>query len=149
MCLVAAVLPEVEQLAEAVETASALQEVVAHELGCAGAALDVDAETDGQECFEFLGQLVRLLEAGRAVCGDEVEGFEGLFVEVGRLRFDHFDGHDAERPDVHLVAVLLLLDDFGRHPVGRADHGCSLGPLLGELGAETKISCMDISSDQI
>lgn len=45
--LVAAVLPEVEQLAKAVETASALQEVVAHELGCAGATLDVNAETNG------------------------------------------------------------------------------------------------------
>ena len=39
----AAVLPEVEQLAEAVEAASALEEVVAHELGCAGSRLDVDA----------------------------------------------------------------------------------------------------------
>src|SRR5690242_6962010 len=94
-CLVAAVLPEVEQLAEAGETASALEEVVAHELPGAGAALDVDAKADRQEGLELLGQLVGLLEAGRAVCGDEVERFEGLFVEVRRLGFDHFDGHDT------------------------------------------------------
>ena len=92
----AAVLPEVEQLAEAVETASALEEVMAHELGRTGTRLDIDAETDRQESLELLGQFIWLLEAGRAVCGDEVERLEGLFVEVRWLGFDHLDGHDTQ-----------------------------------------------------
>jgi hypothetical protein len=139
--LVAAVLPEVEQLAEAVEAASALEEVVAHKLGRTGTALNVDTETDGKESFEFLGQLVGLLEAGCAVCGDKVEGFQGLFVKVWRLGLNHFDGHDTQGPDVDLVAVLFLLNDFGCHPVGCADHSCALGSLFGELGTETEIGC--------
>lgn len=141
----AAVLPEVEQLAEAVEAAPALEEVVAHELGCAGARLDVDAQADGEEGLELLGQLVGLLEAWGAVCGDEIECLQGLFVEVWRLGFDHFDGHDAQRPDVDLIAVLLLLDDLGCHPVRCADHGCTLGSLFSKLCAESEIGWNSVS----
>jgi hypothetical protein len=32
-----------------------------------------------------------------------------------------------------------LFDDFGRHPVGCADHGGALGALFGQLGTETEI----------
>ena len=39
----------------------------------------------------------------------------------------HFDGGDAERPDVGAVVVAGLFDDLGSHPVGRSDKG---GPLL-------------------
>lgn len=137
--LVAAVLPEVEQLAEAVEAASALEEVVAHELGRAGARLDVDAQADGQEGLELLGELVGLLEAGCAVGRDEVQSLQRLLVQVRWLGFDHFNRHDTKGPDIDLVAVFFLLDNLGRHPVGCADHSGTLGSLLCELGAESEI----------
>jgi hypothetical protein len=136
---VASVLPEVEKLGQAVEAATALQEVVAHQLTGTRARLDVDAETDGQEGLELLGQLVGLLEAGGTVGGDEVQRLQRLLVEVRRLGLDHLNGHDTEGPDVNLVTVLLLLDDLGRHPVGGSDHGRALGALFGELGTETEI----------
>lgn len=141
----AAVLPEVQQLAETVETASALEEIMAHKLARASTTLDIDAQADGQEGLKFLGQLIGLLKAGRAVCRDKVEGLEGLFVEVRRLGLNHFDGHNAQGPDVDFVAVLLLLDNFGSHPVGCTDHCCALGALFGELGAESEISYKLIS----
>ena len=75
------------------------------------------------------------------MCGDEVEGFEWFFVEVRGFGLDHFDGHDAEGPDVDFWSVFFLLDDFGGHPVGCADHGGALAFGFGELGAETEIGC--------
>lgn len=36
-----------------------------------------------------------------------------------------------------------MLDDFGRHPVGRADHGGAFRLLLRELGAEAKVGYFD------
>jgi hypothetical protein len=137
--LMAAVLPEVEQLAEAVEAASALEEVVAHELGCAGSRLDVDAQADGQEGLELFGELVGLLEAGCAVGRDEVQCLQRLLVQVRWLGFDHFNRHDTKGPDIDLVAVFFLLDNLGRHPVRCADHSSTLGSLLCKLGAESEI----------
>lgn len=68
----AAVLPEVQQLREAVQTASALQEVVVHQLRCAGPRLDVNAEADREKSLQLLRQLVWLLQAGRSVGGNEI-----------------------------------------------------------------------------
>jgi hypothetical protein len=36
-----------------------------------------------------------------------------------------------------------LLDDFGCHPVGRADHGGAFGALLGEFGTEAEVGDFD------
>lgn len=59
--LMAPVLPEIEELAQAIKAAPALQEVMAHQLRRAGPGLDVHTKTDGQERFELFGQLVWLL----------------------------------------------------------------------------------------
>lgn len=141
-----AALPEPQQLAEAGNAASVLQEIVPAQLLRRRAALDVHAKTHAEESLQLLRQLLRLLQPGRAVRGDQVEGLQGLFVEVGGLGLDHLDGHDAEGPDVDLGAVLLLLDDLGRHPVGRTDHGGALGALLGELGAEAEVCDLDVAA---
>lgn len=76
------------------------QELMIHKLVCRSAALNIDAQTHAQESFELLAQFLGFLEAGRAMRGDKVERLERLFVEVWWFGFDHFDGHDAERPDV-------------------------------------------------
>ena len=70
--LVAAVLSEVEQLRQARQAASALEEVVANQLPCAGARLDIDTKTDRQEGLELLGQLIRLLETRGTVGRNEI-----------------------------------------------------------------------------
>lgn len=139
-------LPKPQQLAETGETAPMLQKLMLAELLGGGATLDIDTEADAQERLELLGQLLGLLEARGAVGGDQVQSLEGLLVEVRRLGLDHFDRHDAEGPDVDFAAVLLLLDDLGRHPVGRADHGGAFGALLGEFGAEAEVGDFDCAS---
>lgn len=116
------------------------QKLMVHELVRRGSALHIHAQTNTQESLELLRQLLRLLQSWRAMRGDEVQRLERLFVEVRRLALDHLDGHDAQRPYVDLRAVLLLLNDFRSHPVGCADHGGSLGALLGEFGAEAEVS---------
>lgn len=85
-----------EQLGQASQAAAHLQELVSQELVSRGAAADIDAETDAQEGLEFLAELLGLLETRGSVGCDEVEGLEGLFVQVWRFRFNHFDGHDSQ-----------------------------------------------------
>ncbi len=134
-------LAEPQQIRKAGQRAARLQKVVRQQLAGAGAALDVDAQAHGQKRLEVLGDLVGLLEARRAVGGDEVERLERLLVQVRWLRLNHFNGHDAERPNVDLGAVRLLLHHLRRHPVRRADHRRALALRLGELGAEAKVGC--------
>ena len=134
-----ALIAESQQPSQTIPRAPALQEIMANKLISRRPTLNIHAKTHAQERLELLGQLLWLLEARGAVGSDEVQGLKGLLVEVGRLRLDHLDGHDAEGPDVDFAAVFLLLDDFGGHPVGGADHGGALVALLGQLGAETKV----------
>lgn len=144
--LVAATLPEPQKLAEAGNAAAVLQEVVPAQLFCGRTALDVNAEAHTQERLQLLGQLLRLLKSGSAVCCNKVQSLERFFVQVWWLGLDHLDRHDTKGPDVDLRAVLLLLDDFGCHPVWCTDHGGTLRALLGELGAETEISNLDVAA---
>jgi hypothetical protein len=133
--------PESQQTSQALLRTAALQEIMAHQLRRSRPTLNVNTQTDTQESLKFLGQLLRVLEGGGAVRGNQIQGLERLFVEVGRLAFNHFNGHDAERPDVDFAAVWLLLHYFGRHPVGGTYHCGSLGSLFCEFGAESKIGC--------
>lgn len=135
--------PEAQQLAETRQTAAMLQELVAAQLLGGRTALDVDAQTHGQERLELLAQLLGLLEARGAVGGDQIQRLERLLVQVGGFGLDHLDGHDAQTPDVDFAAVLLLFHDLGRHPVGGADHCGALVALLGQLGAEAEVGDFD------
>jgi hypothetical protein len=141
--LVTAALPEPQQLAQAGQRAAMLQELVPTQLLCRRTALHVHAQTYTQEGFQFFAQLLWLLESGRAVRGNEVQRLQRLLIQVRWLGLNHLDRHDTKRPDVDLVAVLFLLDNFGRHPVRRADHGGALVSLLSKLGTEPKIRDLD------
>ena len=116
-----------------------LQKISSQNLTRRRAILHINRQTLAQKHLQLPTQLVRVLERRGAVRGDEEERFEGFFVEVRGLGFDHFDGHDAEGPHVHFAAVFFLLDDFGSHPVGRADHSGAFGFLVGEFGAESEV----------
>lgn len=93
--LVSSLLPA-EQLSETSQAASSLQEFVGEELIGGSTAVDIDAEADAQESLELLAELLGLLETGGSVGGNEVEGLQGLFVQVGGFRLNHFDGHDTQ-----------------------------------------------------
>ena len=131
---------KLQHVDQASQTASsAFEEVTSQDLLSSGAILNVDSQTLAQENLELTAELVRVFESRRAIGGDQEKSFERLFIEVRGFGFDHLDGHDAEGPHVDFAAVLLLLDDFGGHPIRRTDHGGALGFLVGKLGAETEI----------
>jgi hypothetical protein len=136
---VATLVTESKQPRQTLPRASCLEEVVRDELVRCGSRFDVHAQADAKECLEFLGQLLWLLETWGTMSGDQVESLEWLLIEVRWLRFNHFNGHDTERPDVDLAAILFLLDDLRCHPVWCADHGGALVALFGELSAKTEI----------
>ncbi len=76
-----------------------------------------------------------------SVRGDEVQSSQGRLRQVRRLSFDHFDGHDAQTPDVDFPAVLFAGDHFRGHPVWGADHGGSFALRFVDLRAKAKIGC--------
>ena len=111
------------------------------------ATSNVDAETHGQEGLELLAKFLGFLQARRTVRGNEIKCLQRLFVEVGRLRLDHFNRHDTKRPNVDLWAVFLLFDNLRCHPIRRSNHGGSLRFGFGEFGTETEISCAALVAD--
>lgn len=60
-----------------------------------------------------------------------------------RLSHRHLYRRDAETPDIGLGVVTALLDDFGRHPVGRSYKGVLLGHGRGELTRDSEIGELD------
>lgn len=62
-------------------------------------------------------------ERRAVVVDDPEESRHGVEEVVRRLAGDELDDERAERPDVGCRRRARLVDDFGRHPVGRADDG--------------------------
>ena len=54
-------------------------------------------------------------------------------VRIGWLALGQFVGRYAQRPDVRLEIIRVLLDDLGRHPEGRAHKRVALAHRLGQL----------------
>lgn len=89
---------------------------------------------------------LRVLDLGRPVRGDKVERLERILVQVRWFAFDHFDGHDTQRPDVYLGTVFLASDDLGGHPIGCTDHRSPLrARRVRYLRAEPKVGQFDVS----
>jgi hypothetical protein len=145
-CSLFSVLLESQEISQTVERATVAQEIMSQQLVGRSATLDVNTQADGQESLELLAEFLRLLESRSSICCDEVQGLQGLLVEVWRLRLYHFDSHNAQRPDINLRTVFFLLDNLGGHPIGGSHHGGSLGLCLCKLGAEAKISNFDVST---
>lgn len=101
----------------------------------------VDLEREAQEVTEHWRQGMFLLDRRCAVGRDEPQCTEWTFIQVRRLALDHLDGHDTQRPDVNLSAVLLASDNLGGHPVGGTYHGRALVVAFVDLRAETEIGC--------
>lgn len=107
---------------------------------------NIHAKTHTQERLQVLAQLLWILKSWSSVSSDQVKCLEWLLVEIRWLGFNHFDSHDAQRPDINLWSVLLLLDDFGSHPVRRTDHGCALGFGFSEFGTEAEVGDFDVAA---
>ena len=134
-----ALLPETQQVGKTRKRTPAPQEFMAQQLARASPALNINTETNAEETLERHPQLFGAAEAWSTICSDQVQRLEWLLVEIGWLGLDHFDCHDAERPDVDFGAVLFLLHDLRGHPVWGADHGRTLGFGFSEFGAESKV----------
>lgn len=134
-----------QQLSQTSEAAASLKELVRQQLISSSTAADVYAKTDAQEGLELLAQLLWLLQTRCTVGGNQVQGLEGLLVEVWGLGLDHLNSHDTQRPAVDLGSILLLLDHLGRHPVWRANHGSTLALRLSQLSTEAKVGNLDVS----
>ena len=133
-------LPKFQHIHQTRQTAPPLsQEIPLQNLLRTCPILDLHRQTLAQKDLQLLTQLIRILQCRRAVGRNQEKRFEGFFVEVRGFGFDHLNGHDAEGPHVDFGAVFFLLDDFGGHPVGSADHGGAFGFLVGQFGAETEV----------
>lgn len=64
-----------------------------------------------------------------------------VFIEIWGLSFDHFDGHDAQGPDINFGSICFSRHHLWGHPVWRAHHRTPLTLLWSDLSAEPKISC--------
>lgn len=132
-----------QQLRQTRRTTSIPQKLMLQQLLRTSSTPDIHTKTHAQESLQLLTQPLRLLQPRSPVRRNQPQRLQGLLIQVRRLRFNHFNGHDAQAPHVDFAAVFLLLDDFGGHPVGRADHGGAFGFLLGELGAEAEVGYFD------
>ena len=134
---------EFEHLHQTLRAAApALEEFAIEDLIRAGSLADIDSQAEAEEDLDVHADFVRLLQSWSAVCRDQEERFEGFFVQVGGFSFDHFDGHDTERPNIDFAVVLFLFDHFWRHPVGGADHSITFRFLVRNFGAEPEVGCV-------
>ena len=51
------------------------------------------------------------------ILGNEEKNLHGVKLGIRWLAMSKFNGHNAERPNVGLVVVATLFDDFWRYPV--------------------------------
>jgi len=116
---------ELEQGRESCQSAALLEELILEQLRSGRTALHIHTQAHAQKALQLPTQQLRLLQRRRAVRRDEVQRFEGLFVEIRGLVLNHLDRHDTEGPDIDFRAIFFLLHDFGGHPVWRAHHRCA------------------------
>lgn len=109
------------------------------------ALLGVHLQCEVEEVAEDRCQVVLLLDCRCAVGRDQIERAQWRLGQVGWLALDHLNGHDAQAPNVDLAAVLLARDNFGCHPVRRADHGGALHVRFVDLRAEAEIGELDVA----
>ena len=70
-------------------------------------------------------------------------------LRVWRLALRQLNRSDPQAPDVCLVIISALLDDFRRHPVGRSYEGVLLrGQGAGELTRDTEVGELNIPTSR-
>lgn len=66
-------------------------------------------------------------------------------IRIRRLAVGQLKCSDTERPDISLVVVARLLNNFGSHPKRRADKSVLLGHCGRELPRDTKIGQFNLA----
>ncbi len=94
--------------------------------------------------METLRQIFGILNLRCPVRRDQEQRSERTLIQVWGLALDHLNGHDTQRPNIDLAAVFLARYDFGRHPVGCANHGCAFSVGLVDLSAESEVGWGDV-----
>lgn len=108
---------------------------VVEEVRDGGALGHVALEALGEEVLAQVRDGVGDVGGQAGGVADEVHGRVDVVEGLGPGRVaavEHLDHGAAERPHVGLGAVLLVADDLGRHPEGRADERGAAG--LGLVG---------------
>lgn len=131
------------QVREELRLLGALDEAMAEEFLGAGPVLGVLDETEVDKVLERGGEVA--LENGRFGFGNEEEDSHGVVFCQGRLAFGHFDGRDAERPDVRLGIIACLSNDLWRHPEGCAHECVAARLVVAQLGGDTKVGELDFA----
>mmetsp|Transcript_2496 Transcript_2496/g.5942 ORF Transcript_2496/g.5942 Transcript_2496/m.5942 type:complete len:216 (-) Transcript_2496:307-954(-) len=92
----------------------------------------------GQEVAKLRRPLGRILHCGGRLGTNPEHGPHDCLVAVGRLPIAHFDGCDADRPDVCLEIIWLTVQHLGAHPQRCSDGRPSTLAIL-ELRRHAKV----------
>jgi hypothetical protein len=95
------------------------------------------AQTEVDKVLESLAKVA--LELRRRVLGDEEENLHWMNVGIWGLSVGQLQGGDTKRPDVGLVIVSWLFDDFWGHPEWSSYKGILLGHGGRQLTRNTKV----------
>lgn len=98
----------------------------------------------GDEILKLLAEIA--LQPWGSVLGDVEEDFHGVNVAQRWFTIGHFHRRDAQRPNISLETVAILLNDFWGHPKGRSDKGVPLRLDIGQLRSDTEVSEFDLAS---
>lgn len=132
-----------DELLQSLRPARITDEFVSQQLLRARTTIGILRQALGDEIFERVAVLVAF-ESRRRLLRDQEEHLHRVGTGMGRLAVDHFNGSNAQRPNVGLIIVPGLLDDLRGHPERRADESVALGFDVGQLGRNPKIRQLDL-----
>ena len=69
---------------------------------------------------ELEGPFLWLLKALGGLFLELEDSHIGFYMRIGDYSLSQFDGGHAQRPDIGLIGILTISQDFWTHPVGRA-----------------------------
>lgn len=131
------------ELLERLYLAGGSDEAVPQQLLSGRPAVAILGEALGDEITEVFAEIV--VQRRRRVFGDVEEDLHGVDVGEGGFSICQLHGSNAQRPDVSLEAVPVLLDDLGGHPEWGPDECVALGLDVGQLSGDTKVSQFDLA----
>lgn len=115
------------------------------QLLCVGPLVIVLDQHGLNKAVELLSPLLGL-EPWRRIAWDKEERPHGMHVAKRRLGLRHFQGSDAQAPQIRTVVVgclgiVFASDHLRRHPVGRPDERVPPTDRPVELGTHAKVNC--------
>src|SRR3989338_7527583 len=103
------------------------------------AIVEVDIERTRHKVFKSVGPFVGFFEGGRSFGSDEEESSKRGKGQERRFAFGHFDGEDAQGPDINGAIVVHSADELGGHPIRSSDNGIAFVLLFSKLSSISKV----------